>query len=184
MSVKQNRKLNKKGFTLAETLMAVIILLLVSTIVATGIPVAKNAYDKVIVGANAEVVLSTAITTLRDELGKATGTIETPNDSEGNTWITYTSPNSGVKSKICLDDGAIKYIKIVTNPDADADPDNSRPLVSEAASTSALYVTYDTIAYSNGIVTITNLKVNRTTGDKKTLASLDVLEIRVISGGS
>ena len=52
---------SSKAFTLAETLLAVLILLMVSTIVATGIPVARNAYEKVVLASNAEVLLSTTI---------------------------------------------------------------------------------------------------------------------------
>ena len=43
------RKLRSNdAFTLAETLLAILILLMVSAIVAAGIPVAKNAYEKVV----------------------------------------------------------------------------------------------------------------------------------------
>ena len=55
------------GFTLAETLLAVLILLMVSSIVAAGIPSARRAYEKVVLASNAEVLLSTTITTLRHE---------------------------------------------------------------------------------------------------------------------
>ena len=55
------RKLHTQGFTLAETLLAVLILLLVGVIMTTGIPAAKNAYEKVVVASNAEVLLSTTI---------------------------------------------------------------------------------------------------------------------------
>ena len=61
----------ESGFTLAETLMAVLILLMVSAVVATGIPAAANAYNKAVDAANAHVLLSTMVTALRDELGMA-----------------------------------------------------------------------------------------------------------------
>ena len=61
MTIKKKLK-GKSGFTLAETLLAVLILLLVSTIVANGIPVARNVYNNVIIGANAQMLLSTAVT--------------------------------------------------------------------------------------------------------------------------
>ena len=62
---------NKFGFTLVETLTVCIILLLVSLVVATGMPAAKNAYDRAIEAANAHVLLSTAANTLRSQLGTA-----------------------------------------------------------------------------------------------------------------
>ena len=67
----KNRIRNRKGFTLAETLLAVLILLLVSSIVAAGVPAARQAYEKVVLASNAELMLSTAVATLRDELGTA-----------------------------------------------------------------------------------------------------------------
>ena len=70
------RKKGKKirdahGFTLAETLLAVLILLMVSGIVAAGIPVAKKAYEKVVLAADAQLLLSTTVAELRDEIGTA-----------------------------------------------------------------------------------------------------------------
>ena len=54
-----NKLKRKSGFTLAETLLAVLILLPVSGIVETGIHVARNIYQKVVIGANAQALLST-----------------------------------------------------------------------------------------------------------------------------
>ena len=52
---------DSRGFSLAETLLAVLILLLVSVVVATGMPAVTNAYNKVVLGANAKTMLSTAV---------------------------------------------------------------------------------------------------------------------------
>ena len=46
----EKRLSEKKGFSLAETLIAVMIVLLVSIVVAAGMPAAKDAYYKVIFG--------------------------------------------------------------------------------------------------------------------------------------
>ncbi len=88
---------SRSGFSLAETLVAIIILLLVSAIVAEGIPVAKNAYEKVVYAANAKVMLSTAITALRNEF--ATAQRIAPLD-EDTTSITYYSADRGADSRI------------------------------------------------------------------------------------
>ena len=53
---------SRLGFTLAEMLMSVLILLMVSSVVAGGVPVAANAYYKVVDAANAQVLLSTTVT--------------------------------------------------------------------------------------------------------------------------
>ena len=82
------------GFTLAETLLAVLILLMVSVIVATGIPAAKNAYEKVVLASNADALLSTTISSLRNELGAAK--ISKP--ESGGAPITYISYYSGAAS--------------------------------------------------------------------------------------
>ena len=44
----------RSGFTIGETLVAVLILLMVSSVVAAGIPAAKSAFEKVVIGANVE----------------------------------------------------------------------------------------------------------------------------------
>ena len=56
---------------------------------------------------------------------------------------------------------------------------NAEPLVSSKTATQDLYVTYESVTYSDGIVTFSGLSVNRTSGTEG-LASRDV-SIRVIS---
>ena len=177
------KKLNKKGFTLAETLITVIILLLVSVIVATGIPSAKNAYERVVVSSNAQVLLSTAITALRDELGKASD-VEV---DEGK--ITYKSAATNATSTISLKlseteaDGTATSKKegIVIKEYAGKDSGNERRLVSKAASNENLYIVYDAanVEYKNGVITIPKLKVMRDTDDK-VLTDETTLQIRVL----
>ena len=89
----------QSGFTLAETLLAVLILLLVSGIVVTGLPVVRNVYEKVVLGANAQVMLSTAITALKSELGTAWD-VECAKDHS----ITYYSAKTGNRSQISIKD--------------------------------------------------------------------------------
>ena len=68
---KQGAKRPSKGFTLAETLLALLIVTLLTGIVATGVPIAINAYKQVVDSSNAQVALSTTTSALRDELGLA-----------------------------------------------------------------------------------------------------------------
>ena len=163
---------NKKAFTLAETLVATLILLMVSAIVAAGIPVAKNAYEKVVVKANAEVVMSTAINALRNELSVA-------NDIEvtGDTTITYSSGTYGSRSKIFVDEEGIEYVRYSTSTPGGTAEEKSR-LVSKSASDN-LTVTYDKAEYDSttSIIEFTNLRVLK---GNKTFVERTPLSISVI----
>ena len=61
-------KQNRKGFTLTETLMAVLILVLASVVMVTGITAAIRAYQNMVDKANAQTLLSTTMTELRQVL--------------------------------------------------------------------------------------------------------------------
>ena len=99
-----------RGFTLVETLVALLIVTMVSVIVATGVPSAINAYRNAVASSNAQVALSTVATALRDELSTATSASATNADGsiaytcgEGYeaTIKNGTSPNRGpVKSTV------------------------------------------------------------------------------------
>ena len=60
------------GMTLAELLIVLIILGFVTAILAAGLPTAISAYRKISDASNAQVLLSTGMTRLREELGTAT----------------------------------------------------------------------------------------------------------------
>ena len=185
MEERIRRKLHSnKAFTLAETLLAVLILLMVSTIVATGIPVARNAYEKVVLASNAEVLLSTTISTLRNELGTAQ-TIETPEPaSEGSakpgTVITYYNAARGAFSKIYVDTDEKIMLQRYFSKDGLGATNDAVQMISSKTSTADLYVTYGSATYSNGIITFSNLSVNRENGTTG-LASRPTLSIRVIT---
>jgi len=157
----------RDGFTLAETLLAVLIMLLVTVIVATGMPAVMNAYNKVILGANAKVMLSTAITALHDEIGTA-WEVENPPVSETDntpdtTKLVYFNADKGAQSSISLDNGKSIQIQDYLPSDSDliygegAKSGEAYHLVADK--NARMYVTYDSINYANGIVTISGLKV-------------------------
>lgn len=177
------RKLNNKGaFTLAETLVAVLILLMVSSIVAAGIPVAKNACEKVVLTANAELLLSTTISTLRNELGTAQGVVRVDD-----TTLTYFNENIGATSKITIGPyeyadlgktvNTILYQRYAAVGGMSAQSDVVR-LISRQASTDDLYPTYDSVTYEDGVITFSNLKVNQP--GRQGLAGRPTVSIRVI----
>jgi len=59
------------GFTLVETMLALAILVLMTGIVAMGVPVAMRTYTQAVNGSNAQLLLATTATELRNELGMA-----------------------------------------------------------------------------------------------------------------
>ena len=180
MRIKKKLK-GSGGFTLAETLLAVLILLLVSTIVATGMPAAKNAYEKIVVAANAQVLLSTTATALRDELGTAWDV-----NIDDSTTVSYNSSDTGAKSKLYLKDGKI-YIQEYVDNDYLNTKDGTgvgkeRLLVSDKAATSDLVVTFTSLSKvdTEKTVVITGLVVNNKEGNP--MAQLDAtLKIPVLS---
>ena len=176
----RKRLFGKKGFTLAETLLAILILLMVTAVVAAGIPVAVHAYEKVVMASNAQLLMSTTITRLRDELGTATN-ISVAAD---NLTISYTG-DTGRNS--CIHFGSTAAEGILLTEYADADTSNEEKnyehlLVTESAATKSLYATYEEAAYDapHGILTVKKLKIKeKATG--AVLVETETVEIRILT---
>ena len=186
--IHMNKRMRKKldtvrGFTLAETLLAVLIMLLVSTIVVAGIPAAKSAYENVVLASNAEVLLSTTVTTLRNELGTARN-VEIPNNKAGenkNSVITYYNDSRGAFAKIYVASGDNKIMfQRYYSEDGMGKTQTASPLISSKTATGDLYVTYSNVKRTGSIVTFYNLSVKRGSGTDS-IASRKELSIRVIS---
>ena len=192
------RKLNQQnGFSLAEMLVAVLILLMVSAVVAGGIPAASNAYSKAVDAANAQVLLSTAATALRDELGTAKNVSISKNFgiSDDKGTVRYYSADNGNYSELSIGEKDNRSVIMLTSylgetiEDADSDASDITlgtgsnivqwELVSSAAITKKLGLTYEAVGFDNGIITFTNLQVLK---NSNVLAEVKQLEIRVISG--
>lgn len=153
------RKLkNGSGFTLAETLMAVLIVLLVSAVVAAGMPAAVTAYTKAVDAANAQVLLSTTVNALRSELSTAwqveTETVAATGSSPGTTYVTYFSSRTGAKARLFVDGDTIKvedyvpYDEISGAGGSTSDDDRTHDLISEKTRTFGADSTYG-ISFSN-----------------------------------
>ena len=180
-SIIKNRITGERGFSLGEMLAALLILLLVSGILAAGIPAAARAYNDTVDAANAQILLSTAMATLRDELGNAS---DVKNVDGSTTELEYTS-SYGVPSKV-----STTMTKTVEDEEGNETAttetgifitigDTTRPLVSKRAANMNLTVTYDSISYSDGIVTVTNIHVLKGT---TAVVSADTYKIRVLTG--
>lgn len=174
---------NRRGLTLVELLATVLILLLATSIAATGIPSAKAAYDKAVDASNAQVLLSITVTELRRELGLAS---KIPNQDfiADSTKVDYISGKNGGQSQIRTieKDGVSRiYIQEMRDflPDADKN-DSSKfvPLVSIGNDDSKLSATYEKVSFSNGAFIVSNLEVKK---NGNTLAKLDTLTIHTIN---
>ena len=92
MEVFRRKKRAEAGFSMAETLVALIIILLVSSIIAAGMPAAQKAFYNVRESANAQMLLSTTLTELRNELTTAS------NIQNKDGVLTYINPVNGDSS--------------------------------------------------------------------------------------
>lgn len=166
---------SRGGFSLGELLVATLILLMVSSVVAGGIPVARDAYNKVTIGANSQVLLSTTISALQNELGTATE-IEPPK----NNTITYINGRTGLKTELYTSGKEGIKIKEYYRSGYVA---SDRTLVPEAAATEDLYAAFgNNSTFVNGVLTIKDLKVKKSsdTESDPSRAELSELKIRVI----
>ena len=163
------KKNNETGFTLAETLMAVLILLLVSSVIAAGIPAAANAYTKAIDAANAHALLSTTVNALRSELCNAWSVKLSDNDS-----VIYYKSSTGARTKLYLgtdpdDNKSTIMVQDYLRYDSDSEaqkPSEERTrhaLVSDKAKTTNLNVVYGSISLDSdiGILTFNNVEVQK-----------------------
>lgn len=178
-----NQKRNRGGFTLAETLIAVLILTMVAGIVAGGIPAARNALDKAVDASHSQLLLSTTMTSLRNELAMAssiTCASETVNedgsvaeDSAAGKIISYVDSSGAVCTLQSEDDGI--YVEKEASPDISSGVYHPgithRLLVSEQAATKNLYAAFTSASYNNGIVKIEGLKVCKKQGDSELVLS-------------
>lgn len=176
------RRRDRRGFTLAETLLAVMILLMVSSIVATGIPVAKNVYEKVVLSANSETTLSTAVMALRNELGTARDISKI--NVNGQQGLLYFRSETGYYSIIYNDpDEGIILKKGVTDQGAEIENVTIQPerLIRENTATK-YQVRFGSIDYEkpDSQVIVKNLQVVK---NGSVLAEIDFpLRFRVIAG--
>ena len=178
-----NQKRNRGGFTLAETLIAVLILTMVAGIVAGGIPAARNALDKAVDASHSQLLLSTTMTSLRNELAMAssiTCASEPADDDESvaedpaaRKIISYVDSSGAVCTLQSEDDGI--YVEKEASPDISSGVYHPgithRLLVSEQAATKNLYAAFTSASYNNGIVKIEGLKVCKKQGDSELVLS-------------
>ncbi len=173
------KRRNRAGFSLAETLIAILILLMVSSIVAGAIPTAATVYTKTVDAANAQILLSTVVTVLRDELSTATD-ISIPS---GGAEIVYVNGNDGHRKLVLHATGSstesiMLYIGSIDLTTGSITYNSARPLVSDAAASKGMIVSCSSAAIdANGVITFTSLTVVK---NGKTLANQESFKIRTV----
>lgn len=88
------------GFSLTEMLVTTLILALASTLLATGIPVAIDTYQRVVKTSNAQLALSTTLSALKSELGLATDVQVKIRLSDGSLQVYYLNKGEGCYESI------------------------------------------------------------------------------------
>lgn len=169
------------GFTLAETLMTVLILVMVAGVVAGGMPSALNAHSKAVDAANAHVLISTTVNALRSELSTAR---DVHLNADGD--LIYISTATGSKAKLYKsEDGEImvqdflKYDESGPQSTTSGKSNDPRRLVTEKAATKNLQVTYASVGWEkeNEVLAFNGLEVKK--GDT-TVEKIEELYIRCL----
>lgn len=159
----------QRGFTLVETLVALLIVVMLSAVIAMGAPSAIRAYQSTVAKSNAQTVLATMTTALRDELGSATA-VMLGNESSVSSYMCgegYVAKLVGTKDEIDKINekegqhhrGPVKEVddgRLGTQPSWSLVPD------AQVVSTqNDLYVTFDSIEFdeSTKSFTVNNLGV-------------------------
>ena len=160
------------GFSLGETLVAVAILVIIT---AASLPAAIHVYHNAVDAANAQVLLSTTVNALRDELSTAWDVKTDSSDPKG---IIYKSSDIGSQSKITLgeDKDTSTYTIMLEEYSKPGESDwlsdvfgdvASRPLVSREMRRTTrdgnafMTVLYTGVSYQDGYVSFTGLQVER-----------------------
>ena len=162
------------GFTLVETLVALLIVVMISAIIAMGAPSAIKAYQSTVAKSNAQTVLATMTTALRDELGSATKvklngtTVVSYECGEG-----YVAKLEGKKDQIDPHRGPVKT---ATDNRLGTGNNTSWALVPDMQVVSTqndLYVTFDSITFDKTTRSfkVTNLGVYQQ-GNSSPIASI------------
>lgn len=156
-----------RGYSLTELLVTMTVLLLVSAIMAAGVPSALRAYTDVVDASNAQVLLATTVTRLRDELSMANPDERTM-DIDGDKKVSsFTSLETGYKVSFAPNNkGNLCKQEEASGPGASSDSEPVKTLLiptknADIGSKVNLCVTYESIKYdeSKGVFEVSGLKV-------------------------
>lgn len=174
---------NKKGFSLGEVLVAVLIMGMVTGVVAAGMPAAINAYKKIVEISNAQLLATTTTNTLRNQLYMARDVHVSASEGTGVT-IDFKAPD-GSTTRIVSAPGELITVQEyygyeITLSDGSKSHTEPRPLVNPGASSQSsaisgssknvenMYVEIGGAEISDGYLTLKNITVSK----KETTTSL------------
>lgn len=181
MKLLKKLRTDRSGFTLGEVMACMLILLLITAVVAGALPAATSAYYDTVDSANAQVLLSTTISALRDELGTA-GQVRVEKLGEGEDavdCVVYRRAATGSITKLYpVEEQGFELLQYAQTA---TDQTTERLLVTREAATGSLYAACSGILYDDktGVVTFQNLIVTRPDAAQP-LASAGDCSIRVI----
>lgn len=159
------KKRKNSGFSLAEVLVAILIMAMVTTVVAGSIPSAINAYRKVTKAANAQLLMSTTVNTLRgwldqaeiEEIKNEVGSDET---TQNNTTIKFHSAGIG-ECRISVEEDGIYIEEYMDSPKVNNTTFGKRLLVAKSSGGGDLFPVYSGATYNSGtgVLSVTGICV-------------------------
>ncbi len=180
---------SRAGFTLTETLAALAIMLLASTIVAAGVPAATKAYVAAVDNSNAQVLLSTTTTRLRDELSvadpNASALVQANAVTDESTgemlYVTFDSAETGYATSVKYNDALGLFLE-QTDAAGQVVQTPLVPVSAAAGANASLRAKADSIEWNAdaGVFTVRGLKVVRG-DDVLEHAGIDEFDVRVLA---
>ena len=145
---------SKKGFTLVETLVTVIIVLLLTMILTELTSLASKYFTSTVKDADAQMLCSTLTNAIEDELRYAENIFY--GEKDGKTVFTYFSKNSGIgrEAKITVKSQDDKNILVISGPNS-----SEYPLINTGSYVYDLGVGSEdnpfNISYADGVINVT-----------------------------
>lgn len=172
------KKLRRQGgFSLAELLITIIIVSLMSVLTVVGINAAYRTYTEVTDAANARTALSTAAEEIRNELSFA-GNIKLFAD-KGITYEVLSGAGFGRQNRILIDEdhGLVKEEKYDS---LTRRYEKTRTLLPQTVTYGKIKITCDSISLSDDCVIFHGLRA--TGSEENTVISIDEFTVRTVSG--
>ena len=163
---------SKGGFSLFELLAATIVLLMIASLLAAGIPLTLNTYEQVTATAEATALLSTLSQSIADELRYAKDIKLQSSDHV--TLATFTSTVYGQEVKPVGYEGRIQMVHTTLPVGGGLPVTSYYPLLSEAAYTRNLRADITPITYDGEVFSL-SLQVYLPAGSLNTITEDTIL---------